>query len=218
MRVYKFLSSHFALQNIERKRLKISEFTDLNDPYELSGVDGLDDDIAEILIPHLQSYGLLCFSKNWNNPLLWSHYGDKHKGMCLGFDINTSVKIREPFYVEQRQKLGDVRAALQNYLAGRPQEFQAIIDKILLTKFRAWNYEDEVRVFLRRANQDGDYYFYLFDENIRLTQVIAGLRCDVPSNTIEEKLRSYPEHIEIVKAKLSPNSFEVIADPDFSQC
>ena len=39
MRVYKFLSAKFALENIEKRRLKTSEFTDMNDPYELSGGD-----------------------------------------------------------------------------------------------------------------------------------------------------------------------------------
>ena len=161
MRVYKFLSADFALQDLAKRRLKISEFTDMNDPYELSGVELADPDVQRVLIPYLQTVGVLCFSRNWNNPLLWSHYGDKHKGMGLGFDVNTSVvEVQEPFYVENRQVLGDVRASFQNYFAGRPQEAEEAIRKILLTKFQAWNYEDEVRVFLRLNNQDGDYYFY----------------------------------------------------------
>ena len=61
-----------------------------------------------------------------------------------------------------------------------------------------------MRVFVERDNKDGPYYFYMFDEDIRLTHVIAGLRCTVPKSTIEEKLSIYPEHIEIVKARLSP--------------
>ena len=27
-----------------------------------------------------------CFSKSWNSTLMWSHYGDKHKGICVEFD------------------------------------------------------------------------------------------------------------------------------------
>ncbi len=67
-------------------------------------------------------------------------------------------------------------------------------------------------LFLKRDNKDGDYYFCMFDENIRLAHVIAGLRCTVPRSTIEKKLRIYPDHVEIVKARLSPNAFEVIED------
>jgi hypothetical protein len=212
MRVYKFLSAKFALENIEKRRLKTSEFTDMNDPYELSGVDLANPKIADILLPFLQTKGVLCFSRNYSNPLLWSHYGDKHKGMCLGFDVNTDVvEVRKPFYVEHRQRLGNVCTAWRDYLAGRRQEYEEIIEKILLTKFQAWDYEDEVRVFLELANQDGPYYFCTFDENIRLVQVIIGFRCDATRNTIEEKLRGYPDHIEIIQAKLSLDSFEIVA-------
>jgi hypothetical protein len=31
--------------------------------------------------------GLVCFSADWRNPLLWAHYSDKQKGLCLGFEF-----------------------------------------------------------------------------------------------------------------------------------
>ena len=61
MRVYKFLCANYALQNLAKQRLKISEFTDMNDPYELSGVELADPDIQGVLIPQLQAVGVLCF-------------------------------------------------------------------------------------------------------------------------------------------------------------
>ena len=70
MRVYKFLCATYALQNLAKQRLKISEFTDMNDPYELSGVDLSDPDVQGVLIPQLQTVGVLCFSRNWNHPAL----------------------------------------------------------------------------------------------------------------------------------------------------
>jgi Protein of unknown function (DUF2971) len=33
------------------------------------------------------SFGICCFSKTHENILLWSHYSDSHKGMCLIFDL-----------------------------------------------------------------------------------------------------------------------------------
>jgi len=37
--------------------------------------------------------GLLCFSRNWHNPVLWSHYADKHRGICPGFDADDVVSV-----------------------------------------------------------------------------------------------------------------------------
>ena len=31
--------------------------------------------------------GILCFSEDWTDPVLWTHYGAKHRGICLGFDV-----------------------------------------------------------------------------------------------------------------------------------
>jgi len=34
-----------------------------------------------------QERGLLRFSRDWHNPVLWSHYASRHTGLCLGFDV-----------------------------------------------------------------------------------------------------------------------------------
>jgi hypothetical protein len=37
------------------------------------------------------SQGLLCFGADWSSSVMWSHYADKHKGICLGFDVRRSL-------------------------------------------------------------------------------------------------------------------------------
>ena len=69
---------------------KISRFCDLNDPFELIPFDLSNEDQRDALIhtrKELSDVGLLCFSFKWLNPLLWAHYADKHKEICLGFDL-----------------------------------------------------------------------------------------------------------------------------------
>lgn len=31
--------------------------------------------------------GVACFTELWNDPIMWSHYADKHRGVMFGFDI-----------------------------------------------------------------------------------------------------------------------------------
>ena len=33
-------------------------------------------------------WGVLCFSEDKSDVLQWSHYADRHQGMCLGFDVS----------------------------------------------------------------------------------------------------------------------------------
>ena len=38
-------------------------------------------------------HGLVSMSKKWESSRLWSHYADKHKGLCFGLDINDDDNI-----------------------------------------------------------------------------------------------------------------------------
>jgi hypothetical protein len=97
--VYKFLTAAYALEDLTKRRMKISTFSDINDPFELAGAKSSDPAVQDFLTRHIhQKYGALCFSRKWSNPMLWSHYSDKHKGICLGFEIVGDLE--EPKYVD----------------------------------------------------------------------------------------------------------------------
>lgn len=171
VRVYKFLEEKWALESIREHRIKISEIHDLNDPYELLAYDLSDADRRRALLrarDQINKRGVLCFSRRWSSPLLWAHYADKHRGICLGFDVPRSPEhLIEVDYVEARlpfpERL-DEQVALQ----------------WLRTKFVDWKYEDEVRVFASRDQHEGGNYFASFDKNgVTLREVITGHRCPI---------------------------------------
>ena len=74
----------------------------MNDPFELSGSRWSDPQVDSILSDHASAtIGALCFSTNWSNPLLGSHYAEKHNGICLGFDIDAQPgEVQTPIYVD----------------------------------------------------------------------------------------------------------------------
>ena len=45
--------------------------------------------------------GILCFSPDWRDPVIWAHYSDKHEGICLGFEIPDDV-CKKVTYVPRR--------------------------------------------------------------------------------------------------------------------
>lgn len=81
--------------------------------------------------------GISCFSKNFNNKLMWSHYGDKHNGICIGFEfqiITTDYFIVLVDYVDKLEKA--------NYRTDKEE----MLKKWLYTKSSDWRYEEEVRL------------------------------------------------------------------------
>jgi len=202
-RVYKFLTSEHALDDIRKRRIKISEIHDLNDPFELIPCDLSEranraavlktrDDLAG-------NNGLLCFASAWTNPVLWAHYSDKHRGICLGIDV-TADKLTPMEYVRTR-------------IPWRKPDV-AFVQQLLFTKFAGWAYEDEIRVYTNRDEQEGGLYFARFNEGLALREVIVGHRCCVERGEIMAALTSYSAPVDVIKVRLSYSSFEVVTDPD----
>jgi hypothetical protein len=201
MRVYHFLPTVHALEDIENKRIKISEIDQLNDPFEIWCVSQEDKGIRSALRNYkkkmCERFGLICFSEHWHNPLLWSHYADKHRGMCLGFDVD-GRGLKAVKYVKERSNLK------------MPPTKQSA-DELLFTKYRDWQYEEEWRNWFRLDKREEGHYFYPFDGFVQLREVIAGPLCTESENRINEALREYPaEGVSVIKARLAFKTFRVV--------
>jgi hypothetical protein len=105
MQVYKFLDAQFGLKSLSERRIKISILSDLNDPFELLPWE-LSNRAYRNAARRTRSElatrrGILCFSADWRDPVIWAHYSDKHKGICLGFEISDDV-CKKVKYVPRR--------------------------------------------------------------------------------------------------------------------
>jgi hypothetical protein len=212
MRAYKFLDEKYGLKDITERRVKVSTFADMNDPFELLGSRWSHVAVEDAINADSTSeYGVLCMSRNCTDPLLWAHYADKHRGVCLGFDIPDNPSVVHPvIYVDERE-LQDPYLLLKT-LSSRPLEVaQSAVMRKLLLKYKRWEYEDEVRLFKRLGR---GLTFVLFDdEDFALKQVILGLRCTASKKSILQRLRGYNREIEILKAELSQDRFEIVPKP-----
>jgi len=224
-RVYKFLSAEFALENLEKGHIKISTFPDMNDPFELLGGLRSDPQLGPYLTALVSclndSCGVLCFTRDWHNAILWSHYADKHKGICLGLDVRVSenLELNEPHYVATRPDFdSDLKSLIEastkiSDLA--PSDFHACMEvakRMLLTKFEEWSYENEVRAFveMKPEQKQGSLYFAQFDEDIQPRTIVLGPRCSTLPEEIQAAISGYSPPITVERTMLSPDSFEVI--------
>jgi hypothetical protein len=95
MKLYHFLTTENAISDLALKRIKVSRLKQLNDPFELLAVDTLnplDKAALEAFKTRMNdAYGIICFSNDWNNPLLWGHYARAHTGIALGFEISDDL-------------------------------------------------------------------------------------------------------------------------------
>ncbi len=214
MRVYHFINTTHAINNLSLKRLKVSRISELNDPFELLAADALNP-------KHLKAFsafknqlnktkGLICFSGAWSNPLLWGHYADKHHGMALGFDIpdNQVLKVH---YTSHRAKV-EFDTTTRTVKDG-----SNVVERLIRTKFTDWQYEDEYRVFvnLDPQNQEGGLHFVNFSQDLQLREVIIGMRCHLPVQRVRQLVGASELSVKVIKAGMARRIFKIIEDRKF---
>jgi len=160
-----------------------------------------------------------CFSKRWDSILMWSHYGDKHKGICIEFD-RPNKDFLDVTYSKNRFKfnLEDTTRRMLGYMLSNEQvdvndkKLIKCISKPFIVKSLDWKYEEEVRCILS-STSDG-----LINENLKLynmptkiTKIYVGCKVDNDSKEFIELFKlALDKKITVVKLKASDNLFSVI--------
>lgn len=209
MRLYYFTSATFGLQAIRDSRLKIARIDELNDPFEFLGL-ALDRAGSKAMngFKTLMSgrYGMICMSRDWTHPLQWGHYGDKHKGIVLGFDV-PDTEVFEPV------KYLPARLTMEEFgLKSLADMTEAHMKDLLGMKFDAWDYEAELRAFCRLEDMDpvSDLYFLPFGELLTLREVIVGARSDVTRARLRKVLGDRAAEVRQFKARAGFKEFAVV--------
>ncbi|RAR48277.1 hypothetical protein C7401_15229 [Paraburkholderia unamae] len=134
---------------------------------------------------------------------MWAHYGAKHYGVCLGFDIPDKLAMRVSY--EPNRLEFDIDLSAHNAGVGPD-----MVKAMLLTKFDAWRYENEYRVIAELKDQDTDGHFYAdFGEHMMLREVVIGVRCDTSQREVAEWIGNLGHDVEIRKARLAFKQFKI---------
>jgi hypothetical protein len=175
MKLYKYKSLQnnglaTSLDIIINKRLYLCDWNKLNDPLEGSFVlaekieSQVDrEKIRSELINEKRKFKVCSLSGSNMHPLMWSHYGDGHSGICIEVDIPDSHPDLKPV----------------NYDLFPPYVESLSADlalRVLTTKGKDWAYEKEFRII---SNDEKDYY-----DNVKVASVSMGMRCSAVNKSI----------------------------------
>lgn len=123
-----------------------------------------------------------CFSKTNNDILIWSHYADYHRGICLCFEATPehtmslykpNIDPEIPYSAEFKEVHYDPNnnLCILNAFDNQHQN-ERKAEKQLCRKLKIWDYEDEYRIILPVHTEDGLMKYY----KGCLKGVIFGLR------------------------------------------
>lgn len=141
-----------------------------------------------------QRTGIACFSETPTNELMWAHYADEFRGICIAYDfsdlrdsLEETVAFSRLFYTENPPNL-DLDA----------HDLEIDVRRVLSSKSQKWGYEREWRMFSQRlgpisyANRAAVRTIYLghrIDAHIRRN--IERLAQDLSIECSEMELNGY---------------------------
>ena len=150
-----------------------------------------------------EKYKICCFSRKSDNVLMWSHYSEKHSGICCGFEFPLDNKIFTVAPVRYANSIDKIEGKTELY---------KVIMYWLTTKSHIWEYEDEYRAILNSKSPHSEFEIVLYDSTF-LKEIIFG--CNLKTTEIKKiltKLKSNKvdlKNIELRRAQLDPETFNL---------
>ncbi|WP_429185921.1 DUF2971 domain-containing protein [Aeromonas veronii] len=180
--LYKY-SDYYGMKSINDPALRLSPTAILNDPFENRlneevinnikekiSLKGLGFDVNPNFPKHFETsflmqrineqiddYGIVSLSETPRNLLMWAHYANEHKGICIGYKRNLFESLPDQIsnYISNAESYTPVKV---NYDNIRPQvisDNRPDLDKVksyvlqqLTTKSDDWMYEKEHRCII----------------------------------------------------------------------
>lgn len=205
-------ASENAFAEIADGQAWYSRYDRLNDPYEGVYINRSGEPVFDQFIKSLRA---LCFSRRNDNLLLWAHYADNHRGICLQYEFTDDTYRGQCFPVEYSPNQ-PILEKVERYPAGVSAAETLSIHKdrearVFLTKSQDWSYEEEYRL-LRLAeepNAPGERR----PVPAKLTAIYFGLRTSPQTIEIADRLLQDRPTVGFWQASLAVGEFRLVFEP-----
>lgn len=140
--------------------------------------------------------GVYCLTTKSDNLLMWAHYADQHRGICLEFSNQIALEAGVPMKVEY----SPLRTPIQMY--GTQQN---ALELSLCTKSSEWAYEDEWRLI--RPAYDGGKGIATFRPGCLTGIIIGALASRETVDLVQSWAKTRKEPLLVSRAVLSKREF-----------
>lgn len=148
----------------------------------------------------LRGFGVYCLSEIPADILMWAHYSDSHRGICLQLKADKELSLFwEAFKVRYQENYPIVNIMEM----GKRSEFL----KALATKSNHWEYEQERRII--KTPQEGGPRIYRYSPELLTGVILGALISDDDESRILSWVNKHTTPVTIYKAKLNKREYRL---------
>lgn len=183
---------NFPKHSIEQRRAQFDRI--VNELTEKASILGNNTELAHIN----RNMGVFCASEHSDDVLMWSHYGDEHKGVCVGLSPRKVSRQFRPV-----EYLAEIPVIDAWHYVRNPDD---IFSTLACCKADNWRYEREWRsIFLPGMHS--------FPECVQ--QVVIGARASTETQEdVLEAIETASQNVSVHYASLSDTHYRIDVNPD----
>lgn len=183
--------SYNNIDVITNGKLYLSLPKSFNDPYDCIIYRNPNYRKNKIFAKVLDKVRIACFSKDNDSILMWSHYANSHKGICIGYQLT------EKFLVENNVCFDEI---IYKNSYEPDKNFKSVFHESFFVKNDIWEYENEYRL-LSFKNKDN------FIAAPKINHIIFGLNCSNKSRDIVYEALKEKEDIDYYQVVENPEDY-----------
>jgi hypothetical protein len=133
-------------------------------------------EIRDFIYAEMREHGVLSLAKRWNCPLMWSHYADEHRGLCIEYD--TKENHCDGLFPVNYDASGSIKVSdILRWKIEKSAEAEGLVrEAFFYAKARDWRYEREWRDVRKGVGAR--------DATLKsISAVYFGMRCDPAVST-----------------------------------
>lgn len=157
----------------------------------------------KMLKERLRKTRLCSFSALPDNLLMWSHYADCHRGICLGFSTRGKV-----FGLAKKVEYLTEYPTVDSYSL----DSDSYVKYTFFSKAKDWHYEEEWRIVLNAADRLAEPIYTFPPESLK--EIIFGCQCtDSDERRVRKWLTDGGLKPTLLKAKMARRRFGLDIEP-----
>ncbi len=187
-KLYKYLScstgesKQRVLETIADSKIYLSNGENFNDPFDLLVYDRYNNTKEKISNLHI-----LCLTNSYRNSLMWAHYADSHKGICITIEVPKDIVYPVCYSGKVVDKNDNINLLIERSQKSCKRNLQkdynglSFEKKVSLIKSQKWIYEKEYRILFDDSRgliiNNNDWYM-----SVKITALNLGVKFDNKMN------------------------------------
>ncbi len=205
MKIFKYHTINInLLQSLRKETNWYSKLHLLNDPFECFFIDNTNSSTYKDLVSELC---VCCFSKNMNEILMWSHYADNHRGVCIEYEITDEEVIKGRLIEVKYNNELSIFDKIERMPSGHLSLNTTTNGKFLITKFKNWSYEEELRTYIISDEPTSNGKEQPFLGNI--TTIYFGKNASIDDIALVKHNTSHLKPLKLAKVDLNTETMKI---------